>query len=311
MRIKALVGVVKDTFTHWWNDNTFELGAALAFYTLFSIAPVVVITVAIAGAAFGKEAALREFTGEVEGVAGPQVAGAIGDIARRARDGGAGVVATLVSAGALLIGATTVFAQLQEALNNVWGVKARSGQPLLVLLKDRFWSFTVVLGIGFLLLVSLVLSAALAALGNWLAADALPGGLVLWTVLNAAVSFLMIAVLFALMYKILPDVTLAWGDVCIGAAVTALLFTGGKYLIGLYLGRSTWISVYGAAGSLVVVLLWVYYSSQIVLLGAEFTRAYANRTGKGVAPTENATAVTKEARKREERAEEQPQARAG
>ena len=156
-------------------------------------------------------------------------------------------------------------------MNNVWGVKTRSGQPLLLLLKDRFWSFTVVLGIGFLLLVSLVFSAALAALANWLAADALPGGVILWRLLNVVVSFLLVTLLFALMYKMLPDVKLNWSDVWVGAAVTALLFTGGKYLIGLYLGRSTWIGVYGAAGSLVVVLLWVYYSAQIVLLGAEFT----------------------------------------
>ena len=308
MSPKAILALLKDTVAHWWNDDTFSLGAALAFYTLFSIAPVVVIAVAIAGSAFGTEAALREFLHEVRGVAGPQVAGAIGDIAHRARNGSTSVFATVISVVALLIGATTVFAQLQDALNHIWGVKPKEGKPLLAMLKDRFWSFTVVLGIGFLLLVSLVFTATLAALANWLSASALPGGLLLWWVLSVVVSFALTTLLFALIYKMLPDVNLAWGDVWVGAAVTAALFTAGKHLIGLYLGESTWISVYGAAGSLVVVLLWVYYSSQLLLLGSEFTRAYANRTGKGVAPTEDAVAVTREARKREARAEEQAQA---
>jgi YihY family inner membrane protein len=227
------------------------------------------------------------------------VGDAIGSVTDYARKGGGGSLATLFGMTILFFGATSVFAQLQDALNTIWGVKPADETTWTSAIKDRLWSFAVVLGIGFLLLVSLVLSAALAAAAQFLTPSTLPGGAYLWQALNWFVSFGLVALLFALIYKLLPDAQIEWSDVWVGAAVTALLFACGKYLIGLYLGRSTWISAYGAAGSLVVVLLWVYYSSQIFLFGAEFTYVYANQAGKPLRPKRNAEPVTEEARARQ------------
>jgi membrane protein len=225
-------------------------------------------------------------------VAGRQVGETVAGIVRASQEDGSGVMMTVVSAIILILGATSVFAQLQQSLNTIWRVKPKEGRGLLGVLKDRFWTFTVVLGIGFLLLVSLVLSAGLAALAQFLSGTRLGDALGVWRGINWLIDFGLITLLFAMMYKLLPDTKIDWEDVWIGAAVTALLFNVGKYLIGLYLGQASWISAYGAAGSLVLVLLWVYYSSQIVLFGAEFTRIYACRRGKPLVPTPNAEPAT-------------------
>jgi membrane protein len=291
MRLKEIGQVAKETGLKWWRDDTFRLGAALAYYTIFSLAPVVLIVVFVAGLVFGQETARRQLLEEIRNTVGAPVSRAIEATVTSENTISGDLLATAVSVVVLLIGATTVFAELQSALNNVWGVRARSG-GVWDLVKVRFWSFTVVLGIGFLLLVSLVISAALAALVElfpWAASGAW-----LWRLVNGLLSFGLITLLFALIYKILPDVAIAWSDVWIGAALTALLFTVGKYLIGLYLGRSSWVSAYGAAGSLVVVLVWVYYSSQILLFGAAFTQVYARRSGKPLVPTKNAELVKNE-----------------
>jgi membrane protein len=199
----------------------------------------------------------------------------------------------------LLLGATAVFAQLQDALNTIWRVKPREGRAWLGVIKDRFWTFMIVLSIGFLLLGSLLISIGLSAVTEFLPAAYHPN-LYFWRALDWLVSFGLVTTLFAMIYKLLPDVELEWRDVWVGAAVTAVLFTIGRYLIGLYLAHSSWISAYGAAGSLVIVLLWVYYSSQVFLFGAEFTYVWANESGKPLVPRANAEPATEEARARQE-----------
>ena len=291
---KIIGRLLKDTFWQWFDDNTFLHGAALAFYTAFAIAPVVIIAVAVAGLFFDRTAALTEMVHEISGMAGPQVGDAIQGIVRGSQDDDSGVVMTIVSVVALVLGATSVFAQLQQSLNTIWRVKPKEGRGLLGVLKDRFWTFTVVLGIGFLLLVSLVFSASLAALAQYFSGTRLEDRVLVWRGVNWLLGFGLTTLLFAMMYKLLPDARIAWNDVWVGAAVTALLFDIGKYLIGLYLGQASWISAYGAAGSLVLVLLWVYYSSQLVLFGAEFTQVYACRRGQPLIPTPNAERATAE-----------------
>jgi YihY family inner membrane protein len=291
MDAKAIFRLLKTAGTRWWGDNTFQLGAALAYYTIFSLAPVVLIALSVAGLFFEKTTVQAELLRDINNTVGSRVGQAIESIAHYTQDTGTGALATVIGVVVLFFGATSVFAQLQDALNTIWGVKPKEGIGWLKTIKSRFWSFAIVLGIGFLLLVSLILSAVLAGIARFLTPSALPGGAWLWQSLNGLVSFGLITWLFALIYKLLPDAKVEWGDVWVGAAVTALLFVVGKYLIGLYLGRSSWISAYGAAGSLVVVLLWVYYASQIFLFGAEFTYVYANQSGKPLVPKEDAQAV--------------------
>jgi membrane protein len=299
MSWKDIPGLLKDTFWRWWNGNTFLLGAALAYYTVFALAPVVVIALAIAGVFFDKQSAHTGLLREINNTVGDQVGKAIASVIDDTQDGSTGVLATIVAIVMLILGASSVFVQLQEALNTIWGVQRKAGTGWWTTLTDRFWSFTIVLVLGFLLLVSLVLSAGLAALAKLLEPSDLPGSTYLWQALNWLISFGLITLLFALIYKLLPDTQIDWSDVWVGAAVTALLFDIGKYLIGMYLGRSSWISAYGAAGSLVIILLWVYYSSQIFLFGAEFTYVFANHKGKPLIPKENAEPATQEARDRQ------------
>ncbi|HZZ77403.1 MAG TPA: YihY/virulence factor BrkB family protein [Gemmataceae bacterium] len=300
MSWKTIPGLLKAAFLRWWAGNTFLLGAALAYYTVFALAPVVLIALAMAGLFFDKRAARTGLLQEINYTVGDRVGVAIGSVIDDSSDTDTGVFATIVAVVMLCFGATSVFAQLQDALNTIWGVQRKEGIAWWIAVKDRFWSFTIVLAFGFLLLVSLVFSAVLAALAKFVEPSALPGGTYLWQALNWLISFGLITLLFALIYKLLPDTKIDWSDVWVGAAVTALLFDLGKYLIGMYLGRSSWISSYGAAGSLVVILLWVYYSSQIFLFGAEFTYVYAHHEGKQVIPKENAEPATTQRMKSEE-----------
>jgi membrane protein len=250
--------------------------------------------IAIAGLVFGHDAAQNRIVSTLQGVVGPEGARAIQSLIQQASRPSSGILAALLGIVTLLIGAGGVVGQLHDSLNTIWGVEPKPGRGLWGLLRDRFLSFGMVLGIGFLLLVSLVVSAGLAALIQVMG-GMLPGGAVVWHGVELLVSFGLITVLFALIYKVLPDVHLAWRDVWIGAAMTSLLFTLGKLLLGLYLGRKGVTSAYGAAGSLVLVLLWVYYSALIVFFGAEFTQVYANTYGAGVRPTEQAVAITHKA----------------
>lgn len=271
---------LREVLAEWQRDRALVLGAALAYYTLFALAPLLVLVIAVAGLALGRAAAQGEIVAQIEGLMGPDGAKMIEGMIVRASRPASGVVATLVSLGTMLLGASGVFGQLQAALDQIFGAEAsaRRGGGVRAAVRQRLAYVGMILGIGFLLLVSLVLSAALAAVHDLLAAR-LPVAARVLPPLNFGLSFVVVSGLFALVYKVLPAVELAWRDVWLGAACTSLLFTVGKGLIGLYLGRAGTTSVYGAAGSLVLILLWIYYSAQILFLGAEFTEVYSRRYG--------------------------------
>ena len=287
IRIKSTFRLVKEAFQEWQQDKASLLAAALAYYTVFSITPLLVIAIAIAGAVFGQEAARGEILEQINGLVGEQGAQAIETALSNANQPQLGSVASIISVVILLIGASGVFAQLQQALNTVWNVQAKPDRGIWEFVRKRLLSFGMVLVIGFLLLVSLILSAILSGISK-LEISLLPGLTPLWQVLNFGISFGFIALLFALIYKYLPDVKIRWKDVWVGAIITALLFTFGKFLIGLYLGRGSLGSTYGAAGSLIVFLAWVFYSAQILLFGAELTQVYARKYGKRIRPDRHA-----------------------
>ena len=270
-------GLLKSTVFSFIEDEALSRGAAIAFYTVTSIAPVLLIVIAIAGLAFGRDAAQNALTGQLSGLMGQQTAEVLQTAVASASGKSSGIIATIVGVLTLFVTASGVFGEMQSALNAIWKAKPQ-GTTVSRLIRARVASLGLVASLGFLLIVSLVVSAALAAFGNYLNAI-LPFGKVLLIGLNFVVSLLLITVLFAAIYKVLPDRQLQWRDVAVGAVVTAILFTIGKSLIGWYIGSSAVASSYGAAGALIVLLLWVYYSAQIFLLGAEFTKAYANRYG--------------------------------
>lgn len=285
-------GLLKQTFKEWLEDKSSRLAAALAYYTAFSLAPLLIIVIALAGFFFGEEAAVGQIVSQIQGLVGRDGAQLIQTAIENANKPGsnADLIASLVNIAVLLFAATGVFAQLQDALDTIWEVAPKPGRGIWGFIRKRFLSFTMILGIGFLLLVSLIVSAALAAIANSI--SGLLPSVLLWRILNLVISIGVITLLFAMIYKFLPDVKITWGDVWIGAAITALLFTLGKYLIGLYLRNSSFGSTYGAAGSLVIVLAWVYYSAQILFFGAEFTQVYARRYGSRIVPDEHAVRIT-------------------
>ena len=280
--------LLRQTFSAWGNDKVPRHGAALAYYTVLSIVPLLIVIIALIGLVFGKEAAQGYILDQIANLVGPQSAEAIKDMIHRADQPTTGVVATLLAGGTLLLGASGVFGQLQDSLNTIWGVESKEGRGIWGLIKDRFISFAALLGTAFLLLVSLVLSAGLAAFGKWFEGW-LPVPEFVLQGLEFIISFAVITGLFAMIFKVLPDARMAWSDVWVGAALTSVLFTLGKFAIGLYLGKSDVGSAYGAAGSLVILLVWVYYSAQILLFGAEFTQVYANAVGSRIVPSEDAT----------------------
>jgi len=271
---RHLAGLFREACRNWMADEAASMGAALAFYTLFSMAPLLLLVISIAGLAIGNDTARVLVSDQLTTLLGAQGAGAVEAVLAAADDPGKGLVAALVSLATLVIGATTVFAELRRDLDRIWKVRKPEVRGLWRILWGRLWSFGLVLTIGFLLMVSLALSALVTAFGSLLA-QYIPGAPLLLRSLEFAVSFLVVTGLFAMIYKILPSARVAWRDVWVGAAATSLLFWVGKYLIGLYLAQSAVASPFGAAGTLVVVIVWVYYSAQIFFLGAEFTRAYA------------------------------------
>ncbi|WP_432383115.1 YihY/virulence factor BrkB family protein [Duganella sp. P38] len=278
MKKKTIISVVKCTVLEWFDHRGSSMGAALAFYTLFSLAPIIVLVLAIAGWFYGPQAAQGELFAQLRGLVGAQGAEAIQAVLAGARSKEEGRLATLVAGALLLFGATTVFAELKTSLDAIWQVPPPDSGTVWDTVRTRLLSFGMVLVLAFLLMVSLVVSAALTLLekfwGSWWG-DA---GIVL-TVVNMSISFVVIAALFGVIFKMLPRVRLSWHDVTIGAIGTAALFTLGKYAIGAYIGNSGVASSYGAAGSLIAVLMWVYYSAQIFFLGAEFARQYALQLG--------------------------------
>jgi len=265
--LKVLPQVFRQASSEWINDNAPRLGASVAFYTLLSLAPVIVIAVAVAGVVYGQEAAQGRLAKEIQGIAGTEVARTIQEIIRGAYQPRTGVIATLLGLVTLLFGASSVFGELHDAMNTIWHVSLPSNRTnaarVISLIRNRFYSFATVLGLGFLLLASLVLNAWIVAMRI-----AVPRAG------TFVVSYLFVAALFAILYKTLPDVELKWSDVALGATITALLFMIGKQIMGLYFAHARFGSTYSAAGSPIVVLLWVYYSAQLFFFGAEFSKVY-------------------------------------
>jgi membrane protein len=281
-RHSRLSGFGRELFSEWRQSNTPRLGAALAYYSVFAIAPLFLLTLGIAGVWFGQDSARQEMFGQVQQLVGTEGGKAIESVVTAAANQPkTGAWAAFVAGAALAVAATGVFVELQNALNTIWKVKPITQHGLggfIHFVKARLISFAMLLGVGFLLLISLVLSASLAATGSFL------GGFMgaqhlLWAATNFMISLGVISILFAMILKVLPDVNIAWRDVWIGGVLTALLFNLGKFLLGFYLGRSSIASAYGATGSLVIILLWVYYSAQILFFGAQFTKVYTRRFG--------------------------------
>src|SRR2546423_151199 len=270
--------IARQAYAAWSEDYAPSMGAALSYYTLFSIAPLLLIVIGVAGFVFGEEAARGEIFGQLSGLMGEQGAQAVESLLANASRPQSGVIAMVVGAVTLLLGASTVFGELQNDLDRIWRAPASRKSGLWNLLRTRLLTFGMILAIAFLLMVSLVVSAAVSALGTWWGLHAL----------DVAASFALMTLLFAMIYKIIPRVRIRWRDVWIGAGVTAALFAAGKFLIGLYIGKAGVASAFGAAGSLVVLMVWVYYSAQIFLLGAEFTRIYAHEQGSRVGIAESA-----------------------
>jgi membrane protein len=275
--ITKIWDLIKESTVGFVNDNALSHGAAMAFYATTSLAPILLIVVAMAGLVFGREAAQLALSAQISGLMGPESADLLQTALQSASSKLSGTWAAVIGAITLLVAASGVFGEMQQSLNTIWKVDPQ-GSTFSRLVRARAASLGLVAALGFMLLVSLVASAAISALGNVINA-LLPFGTIVLGVINAVVSFVLISVMFAAIYKVLPDRTLKWRDVGIGAVLTAALFTLGKSLIGWYIGTSAIASSYGAAGGLLVILLWVYYSSEIFLLGAEFTRAYSIRHG--------------------------------
>jgi membrane protein len=281
------------TVEKWWADNAMRLSASLSYYTVFSLAPLLIVATAVAGLLFSEEAVQQELLGQVQALIGPEGAVAVHGLLERAREPRSGVIMTAISVGAIIVLSTGVFAELQDALNTIWRIHMPQ-RGWFSVVKDRLFSFMLVIGIGFLLVVSLLLSAGLSAAGKFFG-SLLPVPEVVMQMANDVFSFMIFTLLFAMMYKILPDAHIRWRDVWMGAFVTAGLFTAGKSLIGLYLGKTGVASAYGAASSLAIILLWVYYSALIFFLGAEFTYVYAAEYGSRIGIDESQAAMTRQA----------------
>ncbi len=285
MREPIILRTFRGAARAWWDDDCTRLGASLAYFTLFAIAPILLVATSIAGMVFGPAAVRGEIVGQLDHLVGREGALVVQGLLEAAARRPSGFLPTLIGGVTFLVAATGAFLELQVAFNTIWRVKPRPSGHLYAFVMDRVRSFGLVVAIGFLLLVSLSVTAALAALNAWLF-NLSTANAWLWTIVNTLVSVVVTTGLFALLFRFLPDVRLRWRDVTTGAAVTAVLFTIGQQVIGLYLGRSSIAASYGAAGSMMILLLWVYYSCQIVLFGAEFTRVWAVRHGVKVKPEE-------------------------
>ena len=294
------LSLLKQTFQEWLQDKAPQLGAALAYYTVFSLAPLILVLLAIVGIVFRHDpaGAWSKITQQMSYFLDPSAVQIVQNIAQKASQPGKGLIATIIGVALALFGASGVFGQLQDALNTIWGVKAKPGRGVWGFLRSRFLSFTMIGGVCFLLLVSLTLESVLKLFSHYVQ-SVLPGGIVIAMSVYLIFDFGVVILLFAIIFKFLPDVKIHWRDVWIGAVMTAIFFGIGKWALGLYLGSGAAGSAYGAASSLITLLLWVYYSAQILLFGAEFTQVYAERAGRGVKPDEYAVRVeTKEIRGR-------------
>lgn len=296
MQARSIPSLLKQAGSEWVDDNAMSMAAALAYYAMFSLAPLLVLAIGIAGLIFGHNAARNDAMTQIQHVVGDQGGKAIKDMVEAASKPSSGLLGSVLGFIMLAFGATSLFVQLQSSLNTIWGVMPKPGQAVWGVLRQRSLSFVLVLGIAFLILVSFLISAALAAashfFGGWVTGVAGHAA-------NSGVSFLVFTLLFAMIFRLLPDAKIAWGDVWLGAVITSLLFVIGKFVIGLYVGHSAIASSYGAAGSLALVLVWVYYSSLIFLFGAELTKVYADKYGSRIVPAAHAQALTEEARARQ------------
>ena len=299
--MRKYIDVFKQTFTEFVEDKAPRLGAALAYYTIFSVGPLLLIAVAMSGIFFGQEAAQGQLSQELGKVFGPQMADSLETMVQAAAKPKSGTIATIIGVVMLLIGASGVFGQLKDALNTIWNVEKKKSSGIKAFIKERFLSMAMVLGVGFLLLVTLVFDAMVSAMDHLL--TQFIGGQVLIHAIQLVISFGLVTVLFAAIFRILPDLEIAWKDVWFGAAFTAFLFVLGKFALGLYIGKAAVGSSYGAAGSLVVLLVWVYWSAQILFFGAEFTQVYARRFGSLKGDTSK-----REARAQAKRPEDRPRA---
>ena len=298
--LKTWWTLVKSAVSSWIDDFAPSMGAALSYYTVFSLAPLLLIVVSVAGLVFGEDAVRGELFGQLEGMMGADAAHAIQGLLASVSTPSKGIVGTVIGVAVLVIGATTVFGELQDDLDRIWRAPAREGSGVWALLRARLLSFGMILALAFLLMVSLVIGAVISALGRWWG-PMFGGWEVLAQVVNVVIGFALTTAIFAIIYKMMPRVRVRWHDVWIGAIVTALLFTIGKFLIGLYIGKSGVASGFGAAGSLILVFVWVYYSAQIFLLGAEFTWVYA-RTHGSMQPAAAERASAEKSNEAEQRA---------
>jgi len=291
MHPRHLLPLLKEAASEWVDDNAMRLSSSLAYYAIFSLAPLLMIVVSIAGMVFGEEAARGQLAQQISTLAGRGAGEAIQSaLQASASQRTTGLATTLVGLAVLLFGASTVFAELKDSMNSIWGVVVKPGRAFLTLVRDRFFSFSIVLAIGFLLLVSLVISVLLTGLGSYMSGRfELPSAV--WQIGDFLISFAVITGLFALIFKLLPNVRLVWADVWLGAVGTAFLFTLGKAVIGYYLATSGIASMFGAAGSVVLVLAWFYYSACILFFGAELTKVYTRKFGSGIVPNNRAVLV--------------------
>lgn len=291
IKIAGFLPILKKTYKGWNEDDPFRQSAIIAYYAIFSLPALLVLIINIAGVFFGKDVVSGEISGQIESVMGAETAKQISEIVGKASETKAGVISTILAVFTIIFGATGVFIQLQKTLNQIWDVRQKTTKGFLKMLKNRLFSFGLIMSIGFLLLVSLVVSSLLAAVSTWLK-DILPDIVaVLFFVLEFIVSMSVITVLFALMFKVLPDVKTKWKDVIIGSLLTGFLFILGKYALSFYFGKAAPASAYGVAGSIVLILLWVSYSSMILFFGAEFTKQYAVYHKREIIPTKDADKI--------------------
>lgn len=288
---KGLWEVLKNSFTGFMDDNVTKLGGSLAYFTVFSVGPMLVVIISVCGIFLGREAIEGEIYAQLEGFLGKDTAAQLQDIIKKAAVSGKSNVAAIIGVATLLLGATSIFAEIQDSINRIWGIKAKPKKGWLKIIQNRFLSFSVIISLGFLLLVSLAVTSVLDSFNNRLQAAFPDVTVVLFYVINQVVTFTVITILFGVIFKVLPDAQIKWKDVMAGSMLTALLFMLGKFGISFYISKTEVGSTYGAAGSLAVLLVWIYYSSLILYFGAEFTKAYAMQFGGAIYPSEYAITV--------------------
>ncbi|MEL7035275.1 MAG: YihY/virulence factor BrkB family protein [Cyanobacteria bacterium J06592_8] len=288
MNLNTVWSLLKETFSEWQQDKVPILAAALSYYMIFSIAPILILVIAVVGFVVGEQLAQEEVFAQLEEFFGPENATSLRTILQNQFSPSSSITATLIAIATIIFGATTVFAQLKQALNIIWNVEPKPGQGVKGFIQTRILSIFMVLGIGFVLLLSLIISSVLSGTSEILEKYLFIPGFV-WSIVDLAISLSLTTLLFGQIYRVLPDVKIGWKDVTVGAFITAVLFTIGKSLISIYLGQSSVGSAYGAAGSFVVLLMWIFYSTQIFLFGAELTQVWSRRFGSQIRPSENAT----------------------